>query len=94
MFISVYTVRLPEETKQAPSVASFKHRLNRDLNKPPIYFNAGTRRGQILHTRLRLECSSLNAHLYRKNLVPEPTCQCGAILTYYCMISLVAGDDL
>ena len=41
---------LPEETKQAPSVASFKHRLNRDLNKPPIYFNAGTRKGQILHT--------------------------------------------
>ena len=33
--------------------------------------------GQILHNRIRLECSSLNAHLYRKNIVPEPTCQCG-----------------
>ena len=74
---------LPEETKQAPSIASFKHRLNRDLNKPPIYFNAGTRIGQILHTRLRLECSSLKSHLYRKNLVPEPTCQCGAFESSY-----------
>ena len=74
---------LPEETKQAPSVASFKHRLNRDLNKPPIYFNAGTREGQIQHTRLRLECSSLNSHLYRKNLVPELTCQCGAFESSY-----------
>ena len=36
---------LPEETKQAPSVASFKHHLNRDINKPPIYFNAGMRKG-------------------------------------------------
>ena len=74
---------LPEETKQAPSIAYFKHRLNRDLNRPPIYFNAGTRNGQILHTRLRLECSSLNSHLCRKNLVPEPTCKCGALESSY-----------
>ena len=60
-----------------------KHRLNRDLNKPPIYFNAGTRKGQILYARLRLECSSLNSHLYRKKLVSEPTCQCGAFESSY-----------
>ena len=35
---------LSEETKQAPSVTSFKHRLNRTFNKPPIYFYAGTRK--------------------------------------------------
>ena len=39
--------------------------------------------GQILHTRIRLECSSLNAHLYRKNIVPEPTCQCGGFESSY-----------
>ena len=38
---------LPEDVKLAPSVASFKYRLNRDIKKPPIYFNAGTRIGQI-----------------------------------------------
>ena len=68
---------LPEDTKQSPSISSFKFRLNRDMNKPPKYYNTCTRMGQILHTRIRLECSSLNAHLYRKKIVPEPTCQCG-----------------
>ena len=39
--------------------------------------------GQILFTRIRLECSSLNAHLHRKNIVPEPTCQCGGFERSY-----------
>ena len=62
---------LPEDIKLAPSVASFKYRLNRDNKKPPRYFNAGTRIGQILQARMRMECSSLNSHLYRKNIVPD-----------------------
>ena len=74
---------LPEDTKQSPSISSFKFRLNRDINKPPKYYNTGTRMVQILHTRIRLECSSLNAHLYRKNIVPEPTCQCGGFESSY-----------
>ena len=61
---------LPEDIKQSPSISSFKFQLNRDINKLPKYYNTGTRMGQILHTRIRLECSSLNAHLYRKNIVP------------------------
>ena len=55
---------LPEDTKQSTSISSFKFRLN--MNKPPKYYNTGTRMGQIFHARIRLECSSLNAHLYRK----------------------------
>ena len=31
----------------------------------PIYYYIGTRLGQILHARLRMQCSSLNHHLYR-----------------------------
>ena len=68
---------LPDEIKNAPSIASFKYRLNRNLSKPPKYYNTGTRQGQILHARLRMECSSLNAHLYKKKIVPSPTCACG-----------------
>ena len=75
---------LPEETKTAPSVASFKDRLNRDLltpptpspatptpysHPPPIYVNCGSRIGQIMHARLRMECNSLNAHLYKKKIL-------------------------
>ena len=63
--------------KNASSVASFKHRLNRNLMPPPRYYNAGSRKGQILQARLRLECSSLNSDLYRKHTVPSPSCQCG-----------------
>ena len=74
---------LADETKSAPSVASFKFRLNRDLHKPPKYFNSGTRHGQILHARLRMECSSLNAHLYKKNIVPSPSCLCGGFESTY-----------
>ena len=75
--------RLPEETKQSPSISSFEFQLNRDMNKPPKYYNTGTRMGQILHTRIRLECISLNAGLYRKNIVPELTCQCGGFKSSY-----------
>ena len=68
---------LPNDIKNASSVASFKHRLNRNLKPPPRYYNAGSRKGQILQARLRLECSSLNSDLYRKHIVPSPSCQCG-----------------
>ena len=62
---------LSDEIKKAPSVA-FKFRLDRNLHKPPKYFNRGTRQGQILHPRLRLECSSLNAHLYKNQRTNGP----------------------
>ena len=68
---------LPNEVKEASSVAAFKHALNRNIKIPPKYFNAGTRMGQILHARLRMGCSSLNSDLYRKNIVQSPSCSCG-----------------
>ena len=74
---------LPEDIKQATSVASFKYRLNKDIKKPPKYYNAGTRIGQILQARMRMECSSLNSHLYRKNIVSTPSCQCGGFESPY-----------
>lgn len=68
---------LPTETKEASSIAIFKSLLNRNIQPPPKYFNAGSRMGQILHARLRMGCSSLNSDLYRKNIVPSPSCRCG-----------------
>ena len=41
------------------------------------YYNVGSRKGQRLQARLRLECSSLNLDLYWKHIVPSPSCQCG-----------------
>ena len=58
-------------------MASFKHRLNRNLMLPYKYYNGGSRKEQDLQARLRLECSSLNSNLYRKHIVLSPSCQCG-----------------
>ena len=68
---------LPKGIKNAPSVASFKYKINKNLRSPPKFYNAGTRKGQILQARGRMECSSLNSDLYRKIIVPSPFCLYG-----------------
>ena len=70
---------LPLHVRQSDSLETFKKHLNSDLSPPPSFYNAGSRLGQVFHTRLRLECSSLNAHLYSRNLVECPLCACGEI---------------
>ena len=72
---------LPEETKQ-DEIGKFKACLKPDPNnkiKPRFY--SGTRRGQILHTRLRSGNCDLNQHLHSINLSDTPNCTCGAIET-------------
>ena len=70
---------LPEDIKNVQTITTFKYKLNRNLNKPPAYYFSGTRLGQIYHTRLRLNCSSLNHHLFLKNIINDPLCECGAV---------------
>ena len=72
---------LTQDIKNAPSLSSFKYKLNNPKRYPPMYFDNMqlSRIGQVLHARLRLECSSLKHHLYQKNLVDSPFCSCGQI---------------
>ena len=74
---------LPNEIKQSPSLNFFKNNISRylDPEKPPNYYKSGTRKGQILHARLRMACSSLKHHLYLKNIEENPYCTCGRIET-------------
>ena len=72
---------LPEDVKSSPTLSIFKHRISLNMQKPPVYYSAGSRLGQILHSRLRLECSSLNYDLHRKSIVEHPYCACGEIET-------------
>ena len=51
---------LPSDKRNNPSVNSFKTYLNRNT--------------QILHTRLRLKCSSLNNHLFLISLTLQTVC--------------------
>ena len=37
---------LPDDTKNSPSVESFKHKLNNNIAKPPPHFFSGSRLGQ------------------------------------------------
>ena len=80
------------ELLKVGSLAAFKTYLDREkpiLNK--LYLIGG-REYQIIHTRLRNKCSSLNFDLFQKNLVASPLCQCGGIeasllgCTYYTII--------
>lgn len=52
-----------------------KYQISHTPPVPKLFFN-GSRKYQILHARLRLECSCLNAHLYSRTvqivLVVEP----------------------
>ncbi|MCG8047724.1 MAG: reverse transcriptase domain-containing protein [Candidatus Thiodiazotropha endolucinida] len=71
--------RFPTEGKQCTSVNSFKYFLKKDKQTAPIYFYYGNRKAQVLHTRLRTNCSSLNLDLFLKNITDSPMCLCGSI---------------
>ena len=47
--------------------------LNKNLPKPPKYFNVASRLGQIFNVRLRMQCSAFNANLYQQPFLQIPT---------------------
>ena len=51
------------EAKQADSVNSFQRFLNMGKSTVPNHYYIGCRKAQILHTRIRTNCSSLNLDL-------------------------------
>ena len=68
---------LDTEVRNKPTINSFKTALGNTIHKLPAYFLYGKRKFNILHTRLRQQCSSLKYDLFRCNLVPDPSCECG-----------------
>ena len=44
------------------------------------YYLLGSRKCNIIHTRLRHQCSSLGADLFRANIISDPSCACGCPL--------------
>ena len=41
-----------------------------------MFYYSGPRNLQIMHTRLRTQCSALNSHLFNKTIVNSPLCLC------------------
>ena len=70
---------LPHEAKQIESINSFKHFLARERKRAPVYHYTGKSLCQILHTRLRTNCSSLNYYLFSKHITDSPLCRCGTV---------------
>ena len=50
---------------------------------PPKFYFTGKRLGQIYHARLRINCSSLNLHLFSRNLTDSPLCAYGSFEDTY-----------
>jgi hypothetical protein len=59
--------------RQLSTFESFKYKLKQHYyknTKPPSYYNIGNRYLNILHTRIRNNCSALNNALFHANLIP------------------------
>ena len=66
--------------RQLSTFESFKYKLKQHYYKnakPPSYYNIGNRYLNILHTRIRNNCSALHNDLFHANLIHNPSCSCG-----------------
>ena len=87
---------LEQGIRESSTLQAFKRKLNSQQQTPPIYFNLvrTSRLWQVLHARLRLECSSLNHHLHRRNLVESPLCSCGVPeTTFHFLLACVYHNE-
>ena len=86
---------LPSTVRSAQSLRVFKKQLQNDAVAIPMHYYTGERKAQILHCRLRLNCSALNHHLFSKNIVESPHCSCGAIEnTHHFFFSCPLYDEM
>ena len=73
--------QLPPELTSLSSSKSFKREIQQSFGaaKPPSYFNFGYKTGNILHARLRMGLSHLNAHKFKmqNSTLDDPSCECG-----------------
>ena len=71
---------LSDKTRQCVSLASFRNQLLKNCFRTPprnYVFYIGDRYPSIIHTRLRLGNSALNAHLFSNGCISSPLCYCG-----------------
>ena len=54
----------------------FKKLIN-NKTELPTYYYIGKRSFQIIHAKMRMNCSDLNYHLFKRFLKDTPDCDCG-----------------
>ena len=70
---------LPLNIRNSSSVSQFKANVRSPHLKPPNYLYVRERKYNILLTRLRHNCSSLNSDLFNVNIIQYSDCSCGAV---------------
>ena len=70
--------KLADDT-QLLTTTTFKKQICQQLgaSDPPKYYSEGSKLGNILHARLRMNMTSLNSHLYIIQKTNSPECDCG-----------------
>ena len=70
---------LPNEVRQLRGYKEFNNNLSKTLapDPPNNFCSVGTKIGNTLHTKLRLQSSSLNAHRFAFGQTASPKCDCG-----------------
>ena len=68
---------LPDNVKQSETLGSFKKKINQYPISNHFDLNFGSRFCQIIHSRLRLGCSDLNAHKFERHISSFANCSCG-----------------
>ena len=69
---------LHSNVKSSVSLSSFRTKITETPSHVPHYYLTGSRIANILHTRLRHSCSSLNADLFCVNIIDFKSCDCGS----------------
>ena len=64
--------------RNSPTLLEFKMKLRNQArtDKASGIFSIGERKLIIILTRIRHNCSNLNADLHRVNIIPPPSCSC------------------
>ena len=63
-------------TRNSSSLLEFKRKIKKIQEKPVNYIVTGKRVNEIALTRIKHNCSSLKADLFRVNIVPSAYCSC------------------
>ena len=66
-------------TRNSSSLLEFKHKIKKKQEKSVNYIVTGERVNEIALTRIKHNCSSLKADLFRVNIVPSAYCSCGPL---------------
>ena len=71
---------LNNETRNISTLLHFKSSIRHQPARVGEHLSVGERKYNIILTRIRHRCSSLNADLFHVNIVPYSNCSCGVLV--------------